>query len=127
MKKEFSTKWKSSTKVRNQRKYAYNAPLHIKGKFLGAHLSQDLIKKYGKRSLRVRKEDKVKIMKGQFHGKIGKVSRVDLKKTKVFVENIELIKKDGSKIPYGIHPSNLMIIEPNFSDKLRVKRLEAKK
>ena len=66
-------------------------------------------------------------MKGQFHGKIGKVSRVDLKKTKVFVENIELIKKDGSKIPYGIHPSNLMIIEPNFSDKLRVKRLEAKK
>ena len=127
MKKKFSTKWKASKQPRKQRKYRIHAPLHIKGKFMGSHLSKELRKKYAKRSLRVRKDDKVKIMRGQFKGKIGKVTVVNVKKNFVNVENIEMIKKDGSKVFYPLHPSSLMIMEISTDDKNRIKELEAKK
>ncbi len=127
MKKDFLISWKSSSQPRKQRKYIENAPLHVKGKFLNAHLSVDLRKKYGKRSFRLKKGDKVKIMSGQFAKKTAKVVSVDLKNSRVRLENIELIKKDGSKVQYPLHASKLMIIEFNTDDKARMKRLEAKK
>ena len=48
MKKKFSESWKSSKQVRKQRKYRYNAPLHIKQKFVNVHLAKELRKKYKK-------------------------------------------------------------------------------
>ncbi|KHO46810.1 MAG: large subunit ribosomal protein L24 [archaeon GW2011_AR3] len=127
MEKKFSSKWKASTKPRKQRKYSFNAPLHLKGKMLHSHLSKDLRNKHGKRSIRVKVGDKVKVMKGQFRGKIGKIASVDLKATRLQVEGIEIIKKDGSKVAFFMHPSNVMITELNTDDKNRMKRLEAKK
>lgn len=127
MKKEFSPKWKSSSQPRKQKKYRYNAPLHIKGKFLNAHLSKELRKKHGKRSIRLRRGDKVKVMIGQFRGKVGKISRVDLKKTRVFVENVEMIKKDGSKVSFPLHPSNLLVMEFDTKDRIRMEKSGVKK
>ena len=127
MEKKFSTHWKASKQPRKQRKYRSNAPLHILGKFLGSHLSKELRKKHGTRSTRVREGDKVKIMRGQFKGKIGKVTLVNVKKSLVNVENIDMIKKDGSKVFYPLHPSSLMIMELKLDDKNRMKKLEAKK
>ena len=86
MKKLFSTHWKSSKQPRKQRKYQYNAPLHIKHKFLGSHLSKELIKKHGKRSIPVRKGDTVKVLVGQYKGKSGKIEKVFVKKTRVWIE-----------------------------------------
>jgi len=126
MKKKFSVSWKSSKKTRKQRKYRSSAPLHLKGKFLNATLSKDLRKKYGKRSIRVRKGDKVKIMRGQFKKKEGIVERVDTKKEKVYITKMEIEKKDGSKVLKPIVPSNLMILELNLDDKKRRAKLERK-
>ncbi|MEM4267287.1 MAG: 50S ribosomal protein L24 [Candidatus Woesearchaeota archaeon] len=122
--KQFSTKWKQSKKPRKQRKYRYNAPLHIKGKFLHSHLSKELRKKYGTRAIRVRKGDKVRVMRGQFRKREGRVQRVDIKNCRVYIENIDQVKKDGSKTFYPIHPSNLMVIELNLDDKKRVLKLD---
>lgn len=122
--KKFSTKWKSSKKPRKQRNYRTNAPLHIKQKFTRSHLSADLRKKYGVRSVGIRKGDKVKIMRGNFKKREGKVERVELKSTKVFVAGVEMAKKDGGKKMLSVHPSNIMIIELNLDDKLRQKDLE---
>jgi len=127
MKKKFSREWIKSKQPRKQRKYAYNAPLNIKGKFLNAHLSKELIKKYGKRSIRIRKNDKVTILRGQFRKKTGRVEKVDLKKSRVYVGGAEIIKKDGTKVLYPIHPSNLVITELNLDDKKRSERLKPKK
>lgn len=80
MKKEFSRTWNSSVKPSKQRKFRANAPLHIKGKLLNAHMSKELRQKYGKRSIRVVKGDKVKVMIGSFKGKIGQIESVDTKK-----------------------------------------------
>ncbi|MEM3373837.1 MAG: 50S ribosomal protein L24 [Candidatus Woesearchaeota archaeon] len=118
----FSTSWKSSKKPKKQRKFLLNAPLHVRSKFLRAHLSDELIKKIGKKTLRVRKEDKVKVMKGQFKGIVGKVERVDTKKSKVYITGVEIQKKDGTKVKYPIHVSNIMITELYTSDKQRIKK-----
>lgn len=124
--KKFSTAWKSSTQPRKQRKYAYAAPLHLKQKELHVHVSPELRKKYGIRNIRVRKGDKVKIMRGQFAKKEGKIERVDVKRTKLYVSGAEIIKKDGSKTLYPLHPSNLLIIELDLNDKIRKAKLDEK-
>lgn len=83
-------------------------------------------KKYGKRAAGIRRGDKVKIMRGQFKKKTGKIERVDLKKSRVYITGIEVIKKDGTKTLYPIHPSNLIITDLYLDDKKRVKVLERK-
>ena len=118
--------WKKSKKPAKQRKYRYNAPLHIKQKFVHAHLSKELRKKYGKRSIGLRKGDKVKVMRGQFKKHAGKVDIVDLKKGKIYLTGIEISKKDGTKATCPIEPSNLMITELNTDDKMRDKILKRK-
>ena len=95
--KKFSGAWKSSRKPRKQRKYRLNAPLHIKQKLVHSHLSKDLRKKYSRRSVSLRKGDKVKIMRGQFKKQEGKVDSISTKDTAVFVSGIEITKKDGTK------------------------------
>jgi len=124
MKKKFSTHWKSSKQPRKQRKYLANAPLHVRHKFLSANLSKELRKKYNKRNFPLRKDDEVKIMRGEFKGKTGKVEKVNLKKGKVSISGIFRNKKDGTKVGVYIHPSNLQIIELNLNDKKRIKAIE---
>ncbi|MDP3734190.1 MAG: 50S ribosomal protein L24 [Nanoarchaeota archaeon] len=125
--KTFSRAWKSSTQVRKQRKYRYNAPLHLRQKRVHVHLSPALRQKYGFRNIQVRKGDKVTVLRGSHQKKEGKVERVLLKRNSIFVNGIETIKKDGSKVPFPLLPSKLMIIELDVSDKLRKQKLESKK
>jgi len=115
--------WKSSKQPRKQRKYLANAPLHIKMKLMGVNLSKELRKKYQKRSVALRKKDTVKIMRGKFKGKKGKVIKVLLKTQKVEVEGIQIKKQDGSKVNIKLRPSNLQIIELNVEDKKRNRAL----
>jgi large subunit ribosomal protein L24 len=126
MKKKFSRSWNKSKQTRKQRKYRFNAPLNIKSKFMGCHLSKELRGKYKKRSVAVRKGDSIKVLRGQFKGKTGKIDRADVKKSKVYITGIEITKKDGTKALYPIHPSNLIINELNLEDKKRIKLLERK-
>lgn len=124
MKREFSTKWKASKQPRKQRKYSTNAPLHLKRKLLSVNLSKELRKKYGRRNIPVRKADTVKIMKGKFKNKQGKIIDVKTKMSKLNIEGITVRKQDGSKANVKIHPSNLQIIELNIEDRKRMKNLK---
>lgn len=124
--KRWTKSWKSSKKPRKQRKYVFNLPLHIRKILLSALLSKELRKKYSRRNIPIRAGDKVKIMRGQFKKKTGKISGVDLRGVKLHIEGIEHVKKDGSKVHYPIHPSNVMITELNLDDRKRKKVLERK-
>lgn len=127
MKKEFSKHWKSSKKQRKQRKYMANAPLHIKKKFMGVNLSKSLRKDKGIRNIPVKKGDTVKLMRGKFKGKTGKIIKVHLKRSLVAIENIQAKKQDGSKVNTLIRPSNLQIIELNLEDgKRKIRRNKEK-
>ncbi|MBI2109805.1 50S ribosomal protein L24 [Candidatus Woesearchaeota archaeon] len=125
--KEFSIQWRKSIKARKKTKYAANAPLHIRRKMMAAHLSKELRTKYKRRSFPVRKGDTVKVMAGQFRNKTGKITQIDIKHYRVFVENAQYSKRDGTKVYYPMHPSKLMLQDLNLEDKMRIKALERNK
>lgn len=122
--KEWSKKWKSSKNRRKQRKYRYNAPLHVRRKFLSVTLSKELRKKYGKRAITVRKGDRVEVMRGTYKGMSGEVEEVDYKNLKVYIASIKRKKVDGSEVKVPFEPSNLRIVKLNLEDKERMKRME---
>lgn len=66
----------------------------------------------------------MRIVRGQFAKKEGKVERVDTTRARVFVAGAELIKKDGAKVQYPLHPSNLLVIELELGDKERKAKIE---
>lgn len=127
MKQVFSKKWVKSTQPRKQVKFRDNAPKHIRQKLMHANLSNDLKEKYEKKSLPVKAGDKVKVMKGNFKGKIGQVTGVSLKDLKVYIEGITRKKADGKEIQVPIVPSVLQIISTSMEDKKRLKIIERKK
>jgi len=100
--------------------------LHIRRKFMSANLDKDLRKKYLRRNFALKKGDSVKIMRGEFKKKTGKISLVNLKKSRVAVEGIQKTKKDGSKINVWFAPSNLQIKELDLEDKKRVEAIKRK-
>ncbi len=102
-------------------------PLHKRQKLVSATLSKELRKKFGKRSLPIRKGDTVKIMRGDFKGHKGKVERVNLKKLKIYVHGATVTKADGSEKLYPIHPSNVKIIKASMNDSKRKKIIERAK
>ncbi|MBN2202595.1 MAG: 50S ribosomal protein L24 [Candidatus Aenigmarchaeota archaeon] len=109
-------------KPSKQRKAIYQAPLHTKHKMLAAHLSKDARKIVGKRSLPVRKGDEVKVMKGKFKGTVGKISKVNIKRLKVYMENVKTKKVSGEEVAVPIRPCNLLIVNPAMDDGKRIKR-----
>jgi large subunit ribosomal protein L24 len=119
MKAKFKTSWNASKQPRKQRKYLANAPLHVKRKLLSVNLSKALRKEYGVRNVEVRKGDSVKIMRGKFKKQSGKVTLVSTKYQKIFIENIQAKKMDGSKVNVPSRASNLQIIALDTNDKKR--------
>jgi large subunit ribosomal protein L24 len=124
MENKWSKKWKSSKQTRKQRKYLFNAPLHIRHKIVSSHLTKELRKKYGLRSVPVRVGDEVIIRSGQFRGVSGKVTKVSLSRYFVHVAGATVKKTDGSEKLYPIHPSNLEIIKLNLDDPRRKEKIE---
>ena len=122
--KHFSIKWNSSKQPRKQRKYRYHAPMHVRRKLMSAHLDKFLRKEYKKRSLPIRKGDEVIVTTGKFDGTRGKISRVDMKKLKVYVDSVKVKKVSGQEVEAAIDPSNVMITKLNFDDKKRRKFLQ---
>lgn len=123
--KSFVKSWVSSIQKRRQRKYRFNAPLHIRRRMLSVHLTKELRTKYKRRAFPVRKGDKVKILRGRFRGLLDEVTQVDYKNLKIYVKGAERTKKDKTtKAPVAIEPSNTQIISLNLNDSKRIKAIE---
>ena len=108
------------------RRFFYNAPQHIKRKMVAAHLAEDLMLKYKRRSIQVIRGDTVKIMRGSYKGRVGKVRKVDIKRQKIEIEGVTITKVDGKSVPYPVHASNVMITKLNLTDPWRRRKLEEK-
>jgi len=113
-----------SKKPSKQRKAFYQMPLHKKHKLLAAHLSKELRNQWKRRSLPVRKGDEVKVMRGKFKGTTGKISKIDLKRLKVYIDNVKRKKVSGEEVHIPIHPSKLLITNPNMDDPKRKEIIE---
>ena len=118
---------KPITKPTKQRKMLFQAPDHIRYKFFAASLSPQLKKSHKVKTIPVRSGDTVRIMRGDHKGFEGKITRVDRKKYRIYVEGLTREKVDGTAIFVPVHPSKVMITNLNLDDKWRKKILERKK
>jgi large subunit ribosomal protein L24 len=112
------------TKMRNR--MIFQATMQTRSKQLGANLSKDLQKKYGKKSARVVEGDSVTILRGEFKGVDGKVSKISTQKSSVAIEGVKKEKTKGDKFDVYIHTSNLVITSLNGDDKWRMAKLQGK-
>jgi large subunit ribosomal protein L24 len=83
-------------------------------------------------ALKIRREDEVIVISGKDRGKTGKVMRVDPKKSKVYVEGLNIVKRHqrpnaATGVGGGvvekegpIHISNVMLIDPKDKKPTRV-------
>jgi large subunit ribosomal protein L24 len=94
------------------------------------------------KTMRIRRDDQVVIISGKDRGKSGKVLRTDPKKSRVFVEGLNIIKRHekprstgdmATASPGGIvekegpiHVSNVMVLDPkgNKGTRLGVRRTD---
>ncbi|MEM1620234.1 MAG: 50S ribosomal protein L24 [Fervidicoccaceae archaeon] len=113
-----------SSQPRKQRKALYEAPLHRRRKLMVAPLSKELREKYGIKRIPVRVGDIVRIVRGSFIGREGRVARVDLEDLRIYVEGVTRERSDGTPIMVPIHPSKVEIIKLELSDKARRKLVE---
>jgi large subunit ribosomal protein L24 len=109
-----------------QRKRHFNAPAHIRHKMMAAPLSAELAMSRGAKTMPVRKGDTVRIQRGDNKGFEGKVSRVDLKAYRIYIEGLTREKVDGTNIFLPIHPSKVEIRNLTLDDKLRKKVVDRK-
>lgn len=127
MKKKFIKSWKGSVQPRKQKKFRYCAPLHIRTRFMHATLSKELREKYSRRNIPARKGDRIKVLRGEFRGKIGKIEKVDLKAGRIYITGIEKTKRDGSKSFCPVYPSKVMVMEMELKDSRRLAEKAKKK
>ena len=112
------------TKMRNR--MLFQATLQTRSKQMGSALSKDLQKKYGKKSARVVEGDSVTILRGEFKGVDGKISKISTQKSSVAIDGVKKEKTKGDKFDVYIHTSNLVINSLNSDDKWRMAKLEGK-
>jgi len=112
------------SKMRN--KMIYLATFQTRSKQLGSALSKDLQKKYGKRSVRVNEGDSIKIVRGEYKGVDGKISKVSPQKNSVTIDGIKKEKTKGDKFDVYIHTSNLLVTSLNSENRWRIAKLEGK-
>ncbi len=113
------------TKVRNYQ--IYRATMTTRSKQLGSPLSKDLQKKYGKRSMRVILGDTVKVMRGEYRGVDGKISKISTSDNKIAIEGVKKEKSKGEKFDVLIRSTNVVITNLNLDDHWRKTKLEGKK
>jgi large subunit ribosomal protein L24 len=96
---------------------------------MGSSLDGQLQEKYNRRSAEVKKGDEVKVMRGKFKGKQGKVGVVDVSNCRIQVEGLQRAKRGGEKVETWFHPSKVKIIALSDNEKKRFKtgKVEEKK
>jgi large subunit ribosomal protein L24 len=114
------------TKPNRQRRMMYQAPAHVRRKLLSAHLSPELRSTHIVKSLPVRSGDTVRVARGDRKSFEGKITRIDLKKYRIYVEGLTREKVDGTSVFIPVHPSKVIITRLNLDDKWRRKILEKK-
>merc|ERR1712055_1046728 len=116
---------KTDSRRKNRERY-FNAPSHVRRKFMSSPLSKELRQKYNVRAMPIRKDDEVQVVRGHYKGQqVGKVTTVYRKKFCIYIERIQREKANGASVYVGIHPSKVCIVKLKMT-KARKRILESK-
>ncbi|MFI5412828.1 MAG: 50S ribosomal protein L24 [Candidatus Micrarchaeales archaeon] len=115
-----------SSKPRYQRRFRFNAPMHVRQHFVHAHIDKALRAKLKitKKSIQIARGDTVKIMAGSKKGTTGKVTGVNLRTGRITLDALTRKTTRGKESKLQIHASNVYITELNLSDKIRAGKLK---
>ncbi|KAF9621198.1 hypothetical protein IFM89_016692 [Coptis chinensis] len=110
---------------RKNRKAHFTAPSSVRRVLMSAPLSTDLRTKYNVRSVPVRKDDEVQVVRGTYKGREGKVVQVYRRKWVIHIERITREKVNGQTVNVGVNPSKVVVTKLRL-DKDRKSLLERK-
>ncbi|CAN9454307.1 unnamed protein product [Alternaria alternata] len=110
---------------RKSRKAHFSAPSSVRRVIMSAPLSKELREKHGVRSIPIRKDDEITVVRGSNKGREGKVSSVYRLKYCLHVNGIVREKSNGQSVPIPIAPSKVVITKLKL-DKDREQILERK-
>ncbi len=120
----------SSKQPRKQRLARYNAPYHRRHREMAAPVDRGLRERQLSRgfmyprAMPVRKGDRVLIARGEGKGNsTSSIAKVDRKARKVYIEGFTYFKSDGTELQRPIDASNLIIVNPDWTDVRRRKML----
>ncbi|XP_053763980.1 60S ribosomal protein L26-like [Panthera pardus] len=92
------------------RKRHFSAPSHIRRKIMSSPLFKELQQKYNVRSMPIRKDDEVQVVRGHYKGQqIGKVVQVYRRKYVICMEEVQGEKANGTTVHVGVRPSKVVI------------------
>ncbi|CRK14426.1 60S ribosomal protein L26-1 like [Verticillium longisporum] len=94
---------------RKSRAAHFSAPSSDRRTIMSAPLSKELREKYNARSIPIRKDDEVTIVRGANKGREGKVTAVYRLKYVIHIERVTREKTSGQSVPIGIHPSKVVV------------------
>ncbi|KAM7263147.1 hypothetical protein ACFE04_000830 [Oxalis oulophora] len=114
-----------SSSRRKSRKAHFTAPSSLRRILMSAPVSTDLRAKHNVRSMPIRKNDEVQVVRGTYKGREGKVVQVYRKKWVIHIERITREKVNGSTVNVGVHPSKV-VISKLFLDKDRKSLIDRK-
>lgn len=98
-----------SSSRRKCRKAHFSAPSHLRYKLMSANLSKDLRDKHNVKSLPIRRDDEVLVVRGNYKDSRGKVNTVYRKRWCVYIDKVTETRKNGASIKIPIDPSNVVI------------------
>ncbi|CAO2650510.1 Nn.00g018020.m01.CDS01 [Neocucurbitaria sp. VM-36] len=110
---------------RKSRKAHFGAPSSVRRVIMSAPLSKELREKHGVRSIPIRKDDEITVVRGSNKGREGKVSSVYRLKYCIHVNGIVREKSNGQSVPIPIAPSKVVVTKLKL-DKDRESILERK-
>ena len=120
----------SSKQHRKQRLARYNAPYQRRHREMAAPVDRGLRERQLSRgfmyprAMPVRKGDRVLIARGEGKGNsTSSIAKVDRKARKVYIEGFTYFKSDGTELQRPIDASNLIIVNPDWTDVRRRKML----
>ncbi|PVI08540.1 ribosomal protein L24 [Periconia macrospinosa] len=94
---------------RKSRKAHFSAPSSVRRVIMSAPLSKELREKHNVRSIPIRKDDEIQIVRGQQKGREGKVSSVYRLKYALHINGVVREKSNGQSVPIPIAASKVVI------------------
>mmetsp|Transcript_5442 Transcript_5442/g.10884 ORF Transcript_5442/g.10884 Transcript_5442/m.10884 type:complete len:138 (+) Transcript_5442:42-455(+) len=120
---KYSTSVSSSR--RKSRKAHFASDSTTRRSLMVANLSKELQAKYGVRSMPVRVDDEVTVVRGSFKNREGKIVACPRRKFVIHIERVTREKANGATIQVGINASKVVITKLKM-DADRKKSLDRK-
>ena len=98
-----------SSSRRKSRKAHFAAPSHIRYRLMSAALSKELRGRHNVRSMPLRRDDEVLIVRGVRKGEKGRITSVYRSKFVIYIEKINGRRQNQTPTRLPIQPSNVVI------------------